>query len=472
MPYVDSYYYSFGGTQCVQIKAWRCCGGGDANDTTRNSITSAYFSLFGRYGELAGVEGYVSTWVYNNGPALYGTITEMVRRGGDRNASPPGSGEWNDVQSRGRHVWGGAGSCPVLGCTDPAATNYNRNATQDNGSCTYPAPTVSISVNPSSIIRGNSSTLSWSASGVVSSVTVTDVSSPSNSGSRSVSPPDDKTYFITASGSGGSSTASTTLVVYIPPVITLSLNKTSIIAGQCTTLSWSTTGDASSIQWNSQNVNNFNLTSNTTVCPTDTTTYTATVSGLGGTDNDTITLTVNQIPTLSLTTPESLDYGNTGSFSYESQYVDISLNLKIYYRYASETVLVTDLDLPTASSTQLSALDSATKRSGTIDLNMEYNDFGPRYVDVVLTANASGGNATVSKEIVINIDERPENIIVPEKDDAIKAENPVFAPETEILSELLLISDIDIPVEIKSNSPIQVDINGQNNWQNLRQIID
>ena len=25
----------------------------------------------------------------------------------------------------------------VQGCTDPAATNYNQNATQDDGSCTY-----------------------------------------------------------------------------------------------------------------------------------------------------------------------------------------------------------------------------------------------------------------------------------------------------------------------------------------------
>ena len=39
------------------------------------------------------------------------------------------------------------GSCvyqppPVPGCTDPTATNYNPNATQDNGSCTYPPQPV------------------------------------------------------------------------------------------------------------------------------------------------------------------------------------------------------------------------------------------------------------------------------------------------------------------------------------------
>ena len=42
---------------------------------------------------------------------------------------------------------GGSGSKPkpapaVYGCTDPAASNYNPNATVDDGSCTYPPPPV------------------------------------------------------------------------------------------------------------------------------------------------------------------------------------------------------------------------------------------------------------------------------------------------------------------------------------------
>jgi hypothetical protein len=463
MPYQISYYYVNGNlNNCNVINAWRCCGGGDFNDPIRNQVTAAYFSAFGRYGEQSGVESWVNIWVFGNGKEVYNSIYDMVFQ----NAA----GADIAARSGARHVWGGAGGCPVRGCTDPQASNFNSNADIDDGSCIYAPPSVSISVSPSSIIRGNNATLSWSASGVISSVSVTDVSSPGTSGSRSVSPNDDRTYFITASGVGGSSTASTTLVVYIPPVITLSLNKTSIIAGQCATLSWSTTGDANNIQWISGSINNFNLTSSATVCPTDTTIYTARVSGLGGQDTDTITLIVNQIPSLSVTTPETLDYGVDSSFSYVSQYADISLNVKIYYRYQSENpVLVSDTNLPKASSSQLSAPDSQTKASGNIQLDIEYNDFGPRYIDIIMTATGNGGTVTVSREIAINIDETPDNIVIPEKDDAIKSEDPVFAPETEVLSDLLLVTNIDIPVEIKANAPVQVDINKQGNWNNVRQ---
>jgi hypothetical protein len=82
-------------------------GGGDFNDPVRDQISSAYNSLFGRYGEQGGVEGYVSTWVYGNGPALYGTITGMVQNGGTT------SGEWASVQNIGRHTGLASGPCPT-----------------------------------------------------------------------------------------------------------------------------------------------------------------------------------------------------------------------------------------------------------------------------------------------------------------------------------------------------------------------
>lgn len=45
---------------------------------------------------------------------------------------------------------------PVYGCTDPTATNYNPNATVDDGSCTYTQPTkpqvvVNVTADPTQV---------------------------------------------------------------------------------------------------------------------------------------------------------------------------------------------------------------------------------------------------------------------------------------------------------------------------------
>jgi len=81
------------------------------------------------------------------------------------------------------------------------------------------APTVtSFSAEPSTIQRGQSSTLRWEVSGDVTSVSVDQgVGAVQNTGSRRVSPSDSTTYTLTATGAGGSTTASTTVTVTSPP---------------------------------------------------------------------------------------------------------------------------------------------------------------------------------------------------------------------------------------------------------------
>ncbi len=337
------------------------------------------------------------------------------------------------------------------------------------------APDASISVSPNPIISGQSATLSWSSSGsYLYSANVTGVGNTSYSGSTTVSPSDDQQYCITVTGEGGTTTRCTTLVVYIPPNITLSASPTTIIAGQCSTLSWTTTGDASSITWLSGGVSNGNLNSFSTVCPSDTTTYSARVSGLGGEDTDSITITVNQIPTATLTVPETLDYGQQGTIQYTSKYGNSSINLKIYFRNSSGSTLAYDYDLPAATSSQLSAPSSATVRDGTLNTNVVYDDYGPRFVDYVLTVQGSGGSVGITETTEIIIDETPNNLNLEETDEKFRSQEPVYTPdivpEEIIQSELYLIEDIDIPVEIKANAPIQVDINKSGTWKNLRQI--
>ena len=59
------------------------------------------------------------------------------------------------------------------------------------------------------------------------------------------------------------------------------------------------------------------------------------------------------------------------------------------------------------------------------------------------------------------------------QDDDIKKmrdEEPVVTPNVEVTSEQIVVEDIDIPVEIKSDYPIQVEIENDDNWYNVREI--
>jgi peptidoglycan-associated lipoprotein len=84
---------------------------------------------------------------------------------------------------------------------------------------TPPAPTVAaFSAEPTTIQRGQSSTLRWEVTGNVTSVSIDQgVGTVQNNGNRRVSPSDSITYTLTATGPGGSSTGTATVNVSAPP---------------------------------------------------------------------------------------------------------------------------------------------------------------------------------------------------------------------------------------------------------------
>jgi peptidoglycan-associated lipoprotein len=81
------------------------------------------------------------------------------------------------------------------------------------------APVVAqFSAEPTSIQRGQSSTLRWEVSGNVTSVSIDNaIGTVQNSGNRRVFPTDSTTYTLTATGPGGSTTGSATVSVSSPP---------------------------------------------------------------------------------------------------------------------------------------------------------------------------------------------------------------------------------------------------------------
>lgn len=75
----------------------------------------------------------------------------------------------------------------------------------------------SLTAEPSTIVKGESSTLRWSVSNATSVTIDGGIGTVQASGSRAVSPTENTTYRMTASGSGGDAVAAVTVYVTTPP---------------------------------------------------------------------------------------------------------------------------------------------------------------------------------------------------------------------------------------------------------------
>ena len=79
-----------------------------------------------------------------------------------------------------------------------------------------PAPTASISVNPTSIQAGQSASLTWQT-GNATDVSIDGIGAVQPNGSQSVSPTDSTTYHLVAKGAGGTQEATARLTVTPAP---------------------------------------------------------------------------------------------------------------------------------------------------------------------------------------------------------------------------------------------------------------
>ena len=198
-----------------------------------------------------------------------------------------------------------------------STTTYGMTCTGSGGSITRSAtvtvsavvnpPTLSVSVNPSSITAGQSTTFSWSSSNATSCTGSRGGSYPT-SGSFVDYPSVTTTYGLTCTGPGGSVTRSATVTVSAssPPVVAITSSASSINAGQSVTLGWGTsnatscTGSASPADSNWSGSITPVGGGSRSVSPTQTTTYTLSCSGPGGSASNSVMITV--IPPVGPTT--------------------------------------------------------------------------------------------------------------------------------------------------------------------------
>ena len=79
-----------------------------------------------------------------------------------------------------------------------------------------PAPTATLTANPETIDKGQSSTLTWQTSNATD-VSIDGIGAVQPNGSQQVTPTESTTYTLTAKGAGGSQTATARVTVNAPP---------------------------------------------------------------------------------------------------------------------------------------------------------------------------------------------------------------------------------------------------------------
>jgi hypothetical protein len=146
-----------------------------------------------------------------------------------------------------------------------------------------PPPTVRITADPQNILLGASSTLTWISTNADTCFIDQGVGGVPTGGNIAVKPLQTTTYKITATGIGGTRTASVTVNVsnpINPPSVTISAIPNEISPGGFANLSWSSNGGQSAFIDNGIGVVALNGT--VTVNPVNTTIYTISVTGPGG----------------------------------------------------------------------------------------------------------------------------------------------------------------------------------------------
>jgi len=206
----------------------------------------------------------------------------------------------------------------VLSCVPLACGSHSDHST----------PTVTLTANPTSIIEGASTTLTWSSTNATACTASGSWSgSQSTSGTATETPTaaGTATYNLSCSGSGGNGNASAAVTVGTPaaPTVTIAVAPTTITVGGSSTLTWSSTNATActaSGAWSGTQATSGTATETPAAAGTDT--YTLTCTGAGGSANGSATLTVNAAavaPTALITVnPTTITLGGTATLTWSS----------------------------------------------------------------------------------------------------------------------------------------------------------
>lgn len=431
--------------------------------------------------------GNAGTFSTSNSPGLQSGTAGANKGGGDGGGGGGGGGGHSGGGGGGAGTdcnnggGGGSGGSSRYNSSVMSLTSQGRNDGQGYGSLSYDLKVAEIDYfrsDKSSIIAGQSANLEWSVTDSESQSINRGVGSVSAVDDVDVSPTATTTYKLTAIGQAGNDTATVTLTVYQPVVANLRAdgqnNQTSITRGQTSKLDWVVSGDVSNSSIN-QGIGPVLNVSELDVSPTTTTTYTLSASGLGGSDTDSVTVKVNQPPELSYSPPLQINYGQSLAIDFTYRYATGGVSITASYTQrnpnnGNQVITTENISLSGTSSDE-----SGAAVTNTATFNVPWTAHGTFDIAFTATASGGGGSNIQSTSIGVNVDELPDNITIPQNDDEVPLDQVEAPDESLVLSDPIVITDIEVATEIKSNFPIQVrfdndDPDIETNWYDVRQI--
>jgi RHS repeat-associated protein len=238
---------------------------------------------------------------------------------------------WSSTNATKATIEPGIGSVSPSGSltTSPLqTTTYVITVTGPGGSASasvtvtvHQPPTVTISASPQTVILGAGSTLSWNSTHADTAAIDPDIGTVPTNGSLQVYPSETTHYVITITGPGGTAQSSAIITVLHPPTVEISANPGSILKGEFSTLSWiSTHAQSASIE---PGMGPVPVSGSVAATPSETTTYTITVNGPGGSASAHVTINVEDPlapPTVSISAnPSTIPKGGSSTLSWISK---------------------------------------------------------------------------------------------------------------------------------------------------------
>jgi gliding motility-associated-like protein len=317
--------------------------GAQTNTLTVNPASTTVYTVSGTAGTCTGST--TSTVTVIGQPTISVTGNTTICSGGSTTLTANGANTY---------TWAAGGELTSTVSLNPSSTT-DYTVTGDNSVCTNTA-LVTISVTPTPTLTANSVTI---CPGQTATLTVSGATTytwnPGNitGDTYTISPSSDT--FVTVTGANGSCTAQATPSVTIGTGISISVNNPTICVGQTASLS---ANGATTYTWDSGA-----QTSTLTVNPASTTVYT--VSGTAGTctGSATSTVTVLNLPGLSVT-------GNTAICSGNS--TTLTANGATSYTWASGGQLTTAVTVsPAADITYtVTGFDGTCTNTTTVDVSV------------------------------------------------------------------------------------------------------